>query len=472
MIWFLVGIYWLGILITTVAIVSSTNYREGRIAGVPLSPAQAEDRSVVALIAQTKLKVKILGLVFVMISLLLFIPSLEKLLPLIFLFLILSLMGVMVWTQQLFHDTLWNIVVERGWQMEREHIRVSIPVARERGKAAVSVVWHIIALLISFIPLVLRFVDSEAYESFPWFALLMFPLIQILLLLARRSMFGGAGIQPTGDDEKDIEYQHFLDRSNSRLAAVLALLISVYSTTMFIGTAVLYADIAQVALMVVFIGGVLGLFAVETLRKRAAQKRIYGEIHVRSQPVVNGPQYYRYGFYNNPDDPRTLVPKQYGGGWTLNLAKKGGKIAMIATFVLVGVVLIGVVWLTLVGEMGTYDVEVANAGTPQATLTISAPLYSDEIHRDKIEDMRYLDALPRANRTNGYGGSTKLFGEFNVQEYGSSMVFVYEDAPVIAIKENGNWTFFGGEDHAQTGKIYGALQRFRATGVWEVPADN
>ena len=39
--------------------------------------------------------------------------------------------------------------------------------------------------------------------------------------------------------------------------------------------------------------------------------------------------------YNNPNDPRVLVPKRYQGGMTLNVGHPLGRLAMIGTVVLV-----------------------------------------------------------------------------------------------------------------------------------------
>ena len=39
-------------------------------------------------------------------------------------------------------------------------------------------------------------------------------------------------------------------------------------------------------------------------------------------------------FYCNPDDPRVVVPKRWGYGWTLNFARPASRLIILGLFVL------------------------------------------------------------------------------------------------------------------------------------------
>jgi uncharacterized membrane protein len=39
-------------------------------------------------------------------------------------------------------------------------------------------------------------------------------------------------------------------------------------------------------------------------------------------------------FYYNPDDPRVILPKRWGYGWTLNFARPASRLIILALFVL------------------------------------------------------------------------------------------------------------------------------------------
>jgi uncharacterized membrane protein len=88
--------------------------------------------------------------------------------------------------------------------------------------------------------------------------------------------------------------------------------------------------------------GLLWLIVVAGLLRLAWQHR--GEFHFSEAGAPADPRFYVGPFYNNPDDPRLLVPKPFGPielGWTVNVAHPhaGRAIGMLLGIVLASVLL-------------------------------------------------------------------------------------------------------------------------------------
>lgn len=50
--------------------------------------------------------------------------------------------------------------------------------------------------------------------------------------------------------------------------------------------------------------------------------------------IPGDPACHRGPFYNNPSDPRLVVPKRYGLGWTVNLAHPHARTVVVFTLAL------------------------------------------------------------------------------------------------------------------------------------------
>lgn len=456
-----VAIFWMVIIITYLGMRFSLKYSEGKIIGVPMTEAQSKDTSVQTLLSFTKRKTLWISIAFCLLSALAMLPSLKGWAIVIATFSLFVYLGAIMWSYDLLYRTLWNIVEKRGWAEKDEKIvKVDIRRARERGKGAVSRGWHVASLVISLLPLAFYFTNASYREAIAWPMLIVMPLIVLVFWAVRLTGVRTPGLVPSGDEEKDLLFQRRWEKIVTRTAAVLSVAMSIFWVVTFLIMAQVYDPKVQFGIVIVFVGIVLGIIALEAISIRRTQKDIFGTYEMKRQMPTG--QFYKYGMYNNPSDPRVMVPKQFGMGWTLNVGTPKGRIGMIATGVLVGLVLVLVGWMAISGEQGAYTFK-----ADEKQIEISAPMYATTLSRDQIEDIAYLDHMPPANRTNGFGGLRKQFGSYRVEGYGVAQIYIYNDAPVLAIRLRDGWVFVGDEDAEKTKALQDRLEAYRLTGVWK-----
>src|SRR5699024_8412107 len=85
-----------------------------------------------------------------------------------------------------------------------------------------------------------------------------------------------------------------------------------------------WVTVLAVILLFLFIASTM----VTVIRIRQKQQRILGMTD-RYIPQQDDNQYWKGGFYNNPADPRLMVPKRSGLGMTFNVGNRLGKLFTI-----------------------------------------------------------------------------------------------------------------------------------------------
>lgn len=102
-----------------------------------------------------------------------------------------------------------------------------------------------------------------------------------------------------------------------------------------------------VAVLIVAIFVVLPLAYRRWARWARRTAQLHG-IHPTAEEETEDRLWIPLGLYNNPDDPRVMVPKRegHGVGTTVNVGSRGGKIAVAAFVVVMVVPVVLIVWLS------------------------------------------------------------------------------------------------------------------------------
>src|SRR5699024_4342924 len=126
---------------------------------------------------------------------------------------------------------------------------------------------------------------------------------------------------------------------------------------------------------------------------------------------------WKWGCYYDPKDSRILVPKRVlSMGMTINIGRPAGKAIFFGTIVLV----IGIIGFIMYGALKDYK-----AAIVEDEIIIDAPMYDIVMKRDEVVSVSIIDEMPSGIRTNGYGGTDKSYGNFNIDNYGRSKLYVY-----------------------------------------------
>lgn len=169
---------------------------------------------------------------------------------------------------------------------------------------------------------------------------------------------------------------------------------------------------------------------------------------------VDEDEYWLEGYYDNPYDRRKSVDKRVGFGSTYNMAHRAGKIINAIAVIFVVVLIGGLSVLFYQMEFSTFQMEIK-----ENTVRIHAPIYQEQFEVNDIQEVALTDTLPQDGvRTNGAATDTYYLGNFKLEGYGRSKVFVYIGYPpylVVTLKDR--TVIFNSKSEAETKEYYRQL---------------
>jgi hypothetical protein len=176
--------------------------------------------------------------------------------------------------------------------------------------------------------------------------------------------------------------------------------------------------------------------------------------HADGPVYVDGDEHWINGYYYNPEDRKTMVEKRIGTGFTANLATKSGKWNIYGVIAFVGIVFGLLIILFVRMDFATFQMVVGDT-----KVEMKAPIYNYEFSMNDIENITMVDSLPEhASRTNGAGTETYYLGNFNIEGYGSSKVYIYRNyPPFIVIELKDKTVFFNTKSAEETREYYELL---------------
>ncbi|MFY9813894.1 MAG: PH domain-containing protein [Dehalococcoidales bacterium] len=91
-------------------------------------------------------------------------------------------------------------------------------------------------------------------------------------------------------------------------------------------------------------------------------------------------------------------------------------------------------------------------------VTIQSPFYATGFPLSGIREVKLIDTLPGGTRTNGISTGTYNLGNFTLNGYGKSKMYVYDaDQPFLVIILDNLTVFYNSKNPEQTQLIYSQL---------------
>ena len=158
--------------------------------------------------------------------------------------------------------------------------------------------------------------------------------------------------------------------------------------------------------------------------------------------------------YNNPNDPRILVPSKLNiGNMEINRGNRTGKAIYLISTILI-IALVGSVGYFLTPARYSYEFT-------GDRMEISAKIYSDKIDLSDVENLELLDEFPKVEmiRTNGTSIKSQGYGNFEMKGIGPVRLYIYRDVDkVIHMKTKDKNLFFNMEDDEKTIELYNKIK--------------
>jgi hypothetical protein len=91
------------------------------------------------------------------------------------------------------------------------------------------------------------------------------------------------------------------------------------------------------------------------------------------------------------------------------------------------------------------------------TIEIQAPMYGYQFDANDIVSIDMIDDIPGGIRTNGISTNRYSLGNFDINGYGKSKLYVVWGAPYIVIELDDLYVFINGDTEDQTQDYYNQL---------------
>lgn len=413
-------------------------YENGYVLATTMSYAQFQSEEVQEILLHEKEVRKKICIVSLFFPLLMFVTKSEAFIMYIF---IVSVLGVSMGMGYSTYLSMRKLrALKKSWNVDDAKVLfVDVVANMEIEKAKISKVFYILPIIL-LLPSLLKFkINTLA------FTIIITGFINVLLLL-----FFGFILRRRGNTVYTSDRDENIRRN---------LRAKVYPERVAIILATIFAGITSVLVLALddFIEGKFILWYLVAEMAVVLSYTIYlvkSEQKIDEEFISSEDDFYDLFGYNNPNDPRILVPSKLNiGNMEINRGNKAGKAIYLISTILI---------IALVGSVGyflspaKYSYEFIGD-----RMEISAKIYSDKIDLSDVEDLELLDEFPKVDmiRTNGAAIESQGYGDFEMSGIGPVRLYIYRNVDkVIHMKTKNKNFYFNMEDDEKTIELYNKIK--------------
>lgn len=413
-------------------------YENGYVLATTMSYAQFQSEEVQEILrheAEIRKKICIASLIF---PLLMLLTKSEAFIMYIF---IVSVLGVSMGMGYSTYLSMRKLrALKKSWNVDdAKVIFVDVVANMEIEKAKISKYFYVLPIIL-LLPSLLKFkINTLA------FTIIITGFINVLLIL-----FFGFILRRRGNTVYTSDRDENIRRN---------LRAKVYPERVAIILATIFAGITSVLVLALddFIEGKFILWYLVAEMAVVLSYTIYlvkSEQKIDEEFISSEDDFYDLFGYNNPNDPRILVPSKLNiGNMEINRGNKAGKaIYLISTILIIALLLSVGYFLT----PARYSYEFIGD-----RMEISAKIYSDKIDLSDVENLELLDEFPKVEmiRTNGAAIESQGYGDFDMKGIGPVRLYIYRNVDkVIHMKTKNKNFYFNMEDDEKTIELYNKIK--------------
>ena len=413
-------------------------YENGYVLATTMSYAQFQSDEVQEILNHEKEMRKKICIVSLFFPLLMFVTKSDAFIMYIF---IVSVLGVSMGMGYSTYLSMRKLrALKKSWNVDDAKVLfVDVVANMDIEKAKISKYFYILPIIL-LLPSLLKFkINTLA------FIIIVTGLINVLLFL-----FFGFILRRRGNTVYTSDRDENIRRN---------LRAKVYPERVAIILATIFAGITSVLVLALddFIEGKFILWYLVAEMAVVLSYTIYlvkSEQKIDEEFISSEDDFYDLFGYNNPNDPRILVPSKLNiGNMEINRGNKAGKAIYLISTILI---------IALVGSVGyflspaKYSYEFTGD-----RMEVSAKIYSDKIDLSDVENLELLDEFPKVEmiRTNGAAIESQGYGDFEMSGIGPVRLYIYRNVDkVIHMKTKNKNFYFNMEDDEKTIELYNKIK--------------
>lgn len=346
----------------------------------------------------------------------------------------------------------------QGWLVNDDNselVRIDTTLSQNKNQKSLAPTWFIPLVLVPIIFISLGLNSSTIWAAYLWINLLFLGMVGLMFLAYYFILRLPAKVLT--DDSLINQQCNDILRRNWSLMAVLSgyyvvLLELIINLAIFTST----ATITWISLFLVLI--TLGFLALVCYLIFSARKK-QDDLLTASHKYLSAQEdsFWRYGFYNNPHDSRTMVQDRLGMNMSLNLGNKSGRRTLTIIMTLTLSLLVILSTMMLRADFSKHAFTMAFTDT---AITLKAPLASSAtLAYQEIEDIALIDELPKSVRVNGTGTAHYATGKFKVpgEKELANFYIDHRSEKIIKITSQGHSYYFTNQKTSETEENYQRL---------------
>lgn len=450
MTWVLIVIMWVVFAAMAVSMLLIKRHRSNQVLGTTLSESHAQHPEVKKILGAFTASCYGILAAFMALSLLLLTPPVKDYAEFYLILVVIFDLFANWFAVEHYRKKLLRLKAQNNWVYpQKSQITVDLNIAREKGKYSVSPFWVWLFFALSFLPTAVLAFREDLRQIYPVGFSLLGPLCQLAVVYIYYRMRSTPSQIIAIDPETNLLYARMQERLNSTTATIIALEMAIFwiafQLAIYTNEGILF--IVPLVLLLV----ALMCTAVWHERKnRRLANQFLSQLPEDKQYLREETATWKWGFYNNPNDPRIFVPKRIAGmGWTINIGRPLGKVAGFALFIPI----IACLALVLYGGMKDYRVTIE-----ENEIVIDAAMFDFAVGKDDVVSISMTEKLPGGRRTSGYGGTSKSYGNFYLNGYGSCKLYIYNDIrQYIVLELTGDkpaYVILNGKTPEETSRLY------------------
>ncbi len=346
-----------------------------------------------------------------------------------------------------------QLLIKQAWEPVTEPKLIDTTLIVQKNKKMLSLQWLFLP-----IPLVLG-LGWYTYKisNFTTTSILSGTyLFFFILMLLNYYYIGRFPVKPLTNEQKiNEEYNHLTKRYWSLVTVLMnwlfiPLLFLPLFSSLIAGPISTLLIVLQIGLLLAVI--FVTLFLLLQLRKK--QDRLLAQ--TTSYRYTGEDEYWQYGVYYNPNDPRLFVPDRIGLNIGINLGHLVGKIIMT----LITLLLAATIIFTLIPTyLYDFSLNPFQAKQTDTTLTFSAPFVpSATIDKETIKAISLIEELPSPMVKNfGMATNNYAVGNFTINNQKSYVLVDFHSSPILVIKTKDKTYYYTNKQPQQTQALYDAL---------------